>query len=54
MCWSMPNKHTYDPDGWNGLFVDVQRFLPGRVAIAETRYGMERSDCHFILRKLAP
>jgi len=50
----MHHKHTYDPDGWNGLFVDVQRFLPSRFAIAETRYGMERADCHFILRKRAP
>jgi len=49
----MHHKHTYDPDGWNGLFVDIQRFLGQRFAIAETRYGMERSDCHFILRKRA-
>ncbi|HLZ65428.1 MAG TPA: methyltransferase domain-containing protein [Aliidongia sp.] len=46
----MHHKHTYDPDGWNGLFVDIQRFLAKRFSIAETRYGMERYDCHFILR----
>ncbi len=49
----MHHKHTYDPDGWNALFVDIQRFLARRFSIAETRYGMERSDCHFVLRKLA-
>jgi len=47
------HKHTYDPDGWNGLFVDIQRFLGHSFAIVETRYGMKRSDCHFILRKQA-
>jgi SAM-dependent methyltransferase len=49
----MNHQHTYDPDGWLGLFVDIQRFLPRRFTILETRYGMERSDCHFVLRKLA-
>jgi hypothetical protein len=48
----MNHRHTYDPDGWLGLFVDVQRFLAKRFAILETRYGMERYDCHFVLRKL--
>jgi SAM-dependent methyltransferase len=48
----MNHKHTYDPDGWLGLFVDIQRFLSKRFSIIETRYGMERSDCHFVLRKV--
>ena len=47
----MHHKHTYDPDGWNGLFVDIQRFLAKRFSIVETRYGMERHDCHFVLKR---
>lgn len=46
------HKHTYDPDGWNGIFVDIQRHLSRKFAIVETRYGMERCDCHFVLRKI--
>ncbi len=49
----MLHKHTYDPNGWIGLFVDAQRFLAARnsgFTIAETGYGMERCDCHFMLR----
>jgi SAM-dependent methyltransferase len=49
----MNHRHTYDPDGWLGLFVDIQRFLPKRFTFLETRYGMERSDCHFVLRRWA-
>jgi SAM-dependent methyltransferase len=52
----MLHKHTYDADGWNSLFVDIQRFIAVHApsadfAIVETRYGMERFDCHFMLRK---
>jgi SAM-dependent methyltransferase len=47
----MHHKHNYDANGWNALFVDLQRFVGNRFLIVETRYGMERFDCHFVLRR---
>jgi GT2 family glycosyltransferase/glycosyltransferase involved in cell wall biosynthesis/SAM-dependent methyltransferase len=45
------HKHTYSPQGWIRLFADAQKLLDGAFDILETRYGAERSDCHFVLRK---
>jgi GT2 family glycosyltransferase/SAM-dependent methyltransferase len=45
------HKHTYSPEGWIRIFADAQRFLKSEFDIIETRYGAERSDCHFVLRK---
>jgi SAM-dependent methyltransferase len=47
----MLHKHTYDFDGWISLLVDIQRFLKKRFLISEMRYGMERFDCHFVLKR---
>ena len=43
--------YTYDFDGWISLLVDIQRFLKKRFLISEMRYGMERFDCHFVLKR---
>ena len=45
------HKHTYSLDGWCKLMNSVQPILGNVFEIEEVRYGTERQDCHFILRK---
>jgi len=45
------HKHTYSPQGWNRFFADLQKFMVDEFDIVETRYGAERQDCHFVLKR---
>ena len=49
----MTHKHTYNNDGWLCLMVDIKRALNNKFEITESRYGLERHDCNFVLRRLA-
>ena len=47
------HKHTYSLDGWLRLLVNAQEFLGNTFTVEEIRFGTERFDWHFVLRKLA-
>jgi SAM-dependent methyltransferase len=48
----MLHKHTYNNSGWVELVFNIKSFLGARFSVEEVRYGMERLDVHFILRKI--
>ena len=47
----MLHKHTYDFNGWNKLFTEIQKLDFIKFKIEEIRYGMERMDFHIVLSR---
>ena len=48
----MHHKHNYRLAGWTALMLKARDFLGARFDVEDIRYGHERMDCHFVLRRL--
>jgi SAM-dependent methyltransferase len=47
------HKHNYTFGGWLEMIEETRKFLNRGFEILDSRYGHERKDCHFVLRRKA-
>ena len=45
------HKHNYNLAGWIELMLQTRDFLASRFEVVDVRYGHERLDCHFMLKR---